>query len=266
MKDKVQKIREEVARIQLYTQSEVLKQVLDYIDEVEKEPVSSIWHGAGEPPIIDKTFLLIAPNGNSSLCLWGGKELHSVTIGGGHSVLCRGDIYSYIDDLLNLDNSCNFGKNLQEEPVSEDLEKAEKEWLTPQLDKSYADYGETKMMELTCFDGYAMLDAIEFGAKWQKEQFEKYRLAHCDALTEEQAQIESDFVIQHLKKNSRTPTFVDAIEYGMRLHKEQMMAKAIDGGCFSYKNGFVHISCDVDENHTDIKMGDKVKVIVIKED
>ena len=40
MIDKVQKIREEVERIQLYTQSEVLKQVLDYIDEVQKEPVS----------------------------------------------------------------------------------------------------------------------------------------------------------------------------------------------------------------------------------
>lgn len=40
MTDKVQKIREEVARIQLYTQSEVLKQVLDYIDEVQKESVN----------------------------------------------------------------------------------------------------------------------------------------------------------------------------------------------------------------------------------
>ena len=40
MEDKVQKIREEVARIQLYTQSEVLKQVLDYIDKVQEEPVS----------------------------------------------------------------------------------------------------------------------------------------------------------------------------------------------------------------------------------
>ena len=26
------------------------------------------------------------------------------------------------------------------------------------------------MMELTHFDGYAMLDAIEFGAKWMAEQ------------------------------------------------------------------------------------------------
>jgi len=58
----------------------------------------------------------------------------------------------------------------EEEPVSEDLEKASKEWLTPQLDKSYAVYGEAKMMELTKFDGYAMLDAIEFGAKWQFER------------------------------------------------------------------------------------------------
>lgn len=61
-------------------------------------------------------------------------------------------------------------KHLQEEPVSEDLEEASKEWLRPQLDKSYADYGETKMMELTHFDGYAMLDAIKFGAQWLKEQ------------------------------------------------------------------------------------------------
>ena len=57
-----------------------------------------------------------------------------------------------------------------EEPVSEDLEEASKEWLEPQLDKSYVSYGEGKMMELTHFDGYAMLDAIEFGAKWQKQK------------------------------------------------------------------------------------------------
>jgi hypothetical protein len=54
--------------------------------------------------------------------------------------------------------------------VSEDLEEASKEWLRPQLDKSYADYGEIKMMELTRFDGYAMLDAIEFGAKLKEQQ------------------------------------------------------------------------------------------------
>lgn len=59
---------------------------------------------------------------------------------------------------------------LCEERVSGDIGKAGKEWLMPQLDKSYANYGETKMMELTHFDGYAMLDAVEFGAKWMEEQ------------------------------------------------------------------------------------------------
>jgi hypothetical protein len=57
-------------------------------------------------------------------------------------------------------------------PVSEELGEASKEWLRPQLDKSYVNYGEAKMMELTHFDGYAMLDAIEFGAKWQKAKDE----------------------------------------------------------------------------------------------
>jgi len=66
----------------------------------------------------------------------------------------------------------HFHEMLGEEPVSEDLEKASKEWLAPQLDKSYANYGEVKMMELTHFDGYAMLDAIEFGAQWQKTKDE----------------------------------------------------------------------------------------------
>ena len=62
---------------------------------------------------------------------------------------------------------------MDEEPVSEDLEEASKEWLRPQLDMSYINYGEGKMMELTHFDGYAMLDAIEFGAQWQQEQMMK---------------------------------------------------------------------------------------------
>lgn len=66
------------------------------------------------------------------------------------------------------EEKCEYAQ--KEEPVSEDLEEASKEWLRPQLDKSYADYGEVKMMELTHFDGYAMLDAIEFGANWQKEK------------------------------------------------------------------------------------------------
>lgn len=65
---------------------------------------------------------------------------------------------------------------------------------------------------------------FKFGAKWQYEQFEKERLKHCDELTAEQAQIESDFVVQHLEKYNRTPTFIDAIEYG----KKQLIDKACE--------------------------------------
>ena len=78
----------------------------------------------------------------------------------------------------------NFVKELSEESIGKDLQKAGKEWLVPQLDKSYANYGETKMMELTHFDGYAMLDAIEFGAQWMASQGETVKgLVVCNEQT-----------------------------------------------------------------------------------
>jgi hypothetical protein len=55
-----------------------------------------------------------------------------------------------------------------------------------------------------------------------------------------------------------------AIDKATQWQKAQMMKDAVDGGCFSYKNGYLHISCDIDEHLTDIKIGDKVKVIIIK--
>ena len=78
-----------------------------------------------------------------------------------------------------------------------------------------------------CFDAIAegcpyIREAFKAGANWQYEQFEKERLKHCDELTAEQVQIESDFVVQHLKKCNRTPTFIDAIEYGRESMKERL--------------------------------------------
>ena len=65
MTDKVQKIREEVARIQLYSQSEVLKDILDYIDEVQKEPVS-VWHDANQKPTMFRKYLVRYSDGRVS--------------------------------------------------------------------------------------------------------------------------------------------------------------------------------------------------------
>ena len=58
-----------------------------------------------------------------------------------------------------------------------------------------------------------------------REQFEKERLKHCDELTAEQAQMESDFVVQHLKNFNRTPTFIDAIEYGSEAMREKVISR-----------------------------------------
>lgn len=151
---------------------------------------------------------------------------------------CKEEAYNEVLAILD---------SVQEEPVSEDLEEASKEWLKPQLDKSCADYGEVKMMELTHFDGYAMLDAIEFGAKWQKEQ---------DQSTIELAE-------DH------------AMLAGMEKMKEQMMAKGVDGVVHHFEK------CEVASIHyndpTGVPMsyfmsskgfltGDKVKIVVIKKD
>ena len=76
--------------------------------------------------------------------------------------------------------------------------------------------------EFVCSDN-DLEQAFKAGAEWQYEQFEKERLKHCDELTAEQAQIESDFVVQHLKKCNRTPTFIDAIEYGRESMREKLI-------------------------------------------
>lgn len=156
----------------------------------------------------------------------------------------------------------DYELRLVEEPVSEELEEVSKEWLRPQLDKSYANYGETKMMELTHFDGYAMLEAIEFGAKWQKEQFGKNRLEHCNSITNEQAELEQKFLDEHLDKNDRMPTFLDAIEYGMGLQKEQMMKDAITIPFSTSLPNEIYNPLWING----AEIGDKIKLIIIKED
>jgi hypothetical protein len=110
--------------------------------------------------------------------------------------------------------------------------------------------------------------AVEIARDEMLKEFEKARLKHCDELTEAQAQIESDFVTQHIKENNRMPTFIDAIEYGMQMMKELLMKEAIDG-MVSVKTNYNILMCDRLDVVNAIKNfneGDKVKVIIIKED
>lgn len=77
-------------------------------------------------------------------------------------------------------DAMEYNSIYKEDHIEDILEIVDMQWLTPQLDKSYAAYGERKMMELTRFDGYAMLDAIAFGRKQATREFEKNRLAACE--------------------------------------------------------------------------------------
>ena len=67
---------------------------------------------------------------------------------------------------------------------------------------------------------------------------------------------------QNLKKNNRTPTFIDAIEYGMRLKEEQLMAKAIDAQCFGFQGAALFSFRLPSDKYL---VGSNVKVILIKE-
>lgn len=123
------------------------------------------------------------------------------------------------------ESNCSFYLN-------EDLEEASKEWLRPQLDKSYANYGEAKMMELTHFDGYAMLDAIEFGAKWQK--------AKDESITEDLGEY-----INELSKQFPEVSFAKLSRIAVRVaqwQKEQMLRESkMSGWVARDKDGSLHI-------------------------
>ena len=196
---------------------------------------------------------------------------------------------------------------LVEEPVNGDLEKASKEWLKPQLDKSYAKYGETKMMELTHFDGYAMLDAIEFGAKWReehpqekpasedleeatnnyclnarkgyprvKDETDRYICSAFKAGAQwQKEQFEKDYA--NLCKGIATAkglAVTMAYDKGMADAREQMMKDAYDA-YVSYirdnseavvylKNTSITMPSHFPKK--DLEEGDKLKIVIIKED
>ena len=109
----------------------------------------------------------------------------------------------------------------------------------------------------------AMVNEFIHGAEWKAEQFEKERLKLCNTLTKEQAKIESDFVVNFIKENNSTPTFIDAIEYGKKMQEEQMMAKTINAQCFGFQGAALFSFRLPAGNYL---VGSEVKVIVIKKD
>lgn len=92
---------------------------------------------------------------------------------------------------------------LIEEPVSEDL------------DDAAFNYAEACKYEGG--DKLLCVEHFKAGAQWKEEQVKKNLIAYCDNLTKEQVQVNYDFVADRLKKSSRTPSYIDAIEYGKNI-------------------------------------------------
>ena len=115
---------------------------------------------------------------------------------------------SAYDALLNILDS------LPDEPVNEDLEEAVDNYI--ENVRYFPDDEREIVMELAKY-------FYELGRKDMKDEFEKNRLAACDSLTKEEYDREMDFTTEFIEKHHRTPTFSDAINYGMRLQKRKMM-------------------------------------------
>ena len=153
MKDKVQKIREEIAKKLEVMQYQIhrkdaykeLKSILNYMDSLQDEPVrrtsTDIESAMQEVEEKSKAF----------------TEAH------------KGESSNEI-----------LAEMRGEEPVSEELEE--------EIDNYIKRNG---------YDGLDSIEEVKYianhFAEWQKEQFEKNRLAACDRQTEEEAEIERDF-------------------------------------------------------------------------
>jgi len=117
---------------------------------------------------------------------------------------------------------------LREEPVSEDLEEEVDKYIRDNftIDKEQLDrFCLEEKDYMYSMNKSDMLAIAQHFANWQKQQMEKYRIAHCKSISNEQAELESGFVTSHIEKNNRMPTFLDAIEYGMDLQKKLMIIK-----------------------------------------
>ena len=101
------------------------------------------------------------------------------------------------------------------------------------------------------------------GRRLERDEFEKNRLAACSNQTEEEYDRETDFALGIIKKEHRQPTFSDAINYGMRLQKEQMLKEAEE--CELYWDGDF-LAIDLNMDALGYSERDKVKIIIVRED
>ena len=161
----------------------------------------------------------------------------------------------------------------KEEPKK--VTEIEEDKLHDGLEEAAEEYTQT-LLEPWRFDSAGCRPPRESfiaGAEWQAEQFEKNRLAACDAQTEEEYERETDFAYNFIEEHHRMPTFNDAINYGAEWQKAKMLEEAIhyvvqddlDPHGVSYNIPFIRIG-EIALKPKGIGVGDKVKIIIVKED
>ena len=201
-----------------------VKDVLEILD-MQEGAVSCIWHDASEKSNEAEDVVVINPSDNTG-------EVLTRCIN-----VCQGHIWAYTSVLLNLDNSCKIGKNLQEEPVSEDLEEAAKNVGQKYFPDEYNIWARPN------YEAVKVECAFKDGANWQKAQ---------------------DQSIIELAEDH-------AMLAGMEKMKEQLMKDAIDvevkvdAGGYPYIDKTIELY-DYDKNIPIAKEGEKYKVVLIKED
>lgn len=88
-------------------------------------------------------------------------------------------VFQYADSILSELNS--FLDTLEQPQLPSDVEEAAMEYVRPKLSKDYVEYGERKQMQLTRFDGYDILEAIEFGAEYERGKYEPIKVKPKEA-------------------------------------------------------------------------------------
>lgn len=212
---------------------EAYNEVLSILNTMQEEPVRKVWHYANKHPEIEKPILLRKVNGVVELAICHDENFYPEI----------GEMWAYIDDILNLSNIERTAKNWKE-PVSEDLEEASKNYAlnnTPWDD---------------CKD--EIQESFNAGAKWQK--------AKDESTTEDLGEY-----LNELSKQFPEVSFAKLSRIAVRVAKwkeQKMMAKAIDGYVIKdieEGNGDFLLSADYLPKSMGLKDQQRVKVIVIKE-
>ncbi len=194
------------------------KDVLDYLDKLEKQKYNRM------QPIYDnqESFESALDKAWKSYNESGARTVDSCEDDYTECAHAKGFREGFLFGLEKQKEHQNNSDAPKEKSVGGDFYSSDKDKNLDEIAQDYVD-GVKKYNSEPTWD--LMQTAVCYGANWQKEQFEKNRLANCDALSKEDCDRETDFAMEIIEKEHRQPTFNDAINYGMRLQKEQKPAE-----------------------------------------